>query len=81
MPKKERFLKISSVITKIAAWIFLLFGIFSAVSMAMNSQMPINLRVVTALIFSINSFFIFFFLWFVTKIADAVVNLLQKESK
>jgi hypothetical protein len=68
-----KFLKVSSVAVKIAAWAFLLLGLLGAAPLILGRipERPRLLGVVILLMYG----FIFFFLYFVAKIADTLVGL------
>lgn len=73
MPPHTGFLKASSVAVKIAAWIFLLLGFIGGIPLILG-LVPDRPRLLGASLLLIYGF-LFFFLYFVAKIADAVVNL------
>lgn len=67
------FLKASSLAVKIAAWIFLLLGLLGGIPLVLG-RVQGRPRLLGAIILALYGF-LFFFLYFVAKIADAVVNL------
>ena len=80
MLKHLGFLKISSTVVKITAWIFLCLGLLGGISL-FTGAVPGNPRwmSIVILVFYV---FIFFFLFFTAKIADLlikVVNEIKKE--
>jgi hypothetical protein len=80
MRKYIFFLKCSSVLVKVAAWIFLLLGIAgsAAVFFGPSADKPKWLGVMVLIIYSS----LFAFLFFVAKIADIlvkVINVIDKE--
>ncbi len=73
------FLKTSSAVVKVAAWIFLLFGVFSFISLFIGrtSGYP---RLV--LVFGSAIYVFFFFLFFlIAKIADLLVKIINEIKK
>jgi len=80
MGKYIIFLKCSSVVVKIAAWISLFLGVMSIVTIISGSQAN-NLRWIGIAI-SLFYLFAFFFLFLIAKIADIlvkIINIVQKE--
>ena len=74
------FLKVSSAVVKIAAWIFLFLGILGGVSL-FSGSIPGNPRWMGIMILVFYTF-IFFFLFIVAKIADIlgkIINEIHKE--
>jgi hypothetical protein len=69
------FLKCSSVVVKITAWIFLFFGGVGAISLLLG-RMPGNPRWmgIVVLVFYM---FVFFFFFLVAKIADILVKIIS----
>ncbi len=70
------FLKVSSAVVKIAAWIFLLLGLLGGVSVLLG-KVPGNPPWVGALILVIYVF-LFFFLYLIAKIADLLIKIINK---
>lgn len=73
------FLKVSSVVVKIAAWIFLLFGLLGGISVIMG-KVPGNPSWAGVLILAIYVF-LFFFLYLIAKIADLLVKIINQIHK
>jgi len=74
------FLKISSAVVKIAAWIFLLMGVLGAILVFLK-QVPGKTALEGVLNLVISIFF-FFFLFLVAKIADLLIKIIKSsESK
>ncbi len=75
------FLKTSSTAVKIAAWIFLFFGMVGGLSLIFGA-VPGNPRWMGAVVLVVYTFF-FFFLFLIAKIADLlikIINEIKKES-
>jgi len=68
------FLKASSAVVKIAAWIFLFLGIVGGVSITAG-LVPGNPRWMGVLVLGIYAFF-FFFLFLIAKIADVLIKII-----
>jgi uncharacterized membrane protein len=79
MRKHLGFLKVSSVVVKIAAWIFLSLGILGGVSVLFGMVPDISRRI-GLIILGIYTF-LFFFLFFVAKIADLLVEIINDLKK
>jgi len=76
------FLKTSSFMVKIAAWVFLLFGSIGGVSI-IAGLVPGNPRWMGFIVLAIYAFFFFFF-YLIAKIADLltqIINTIHKEEK
>jgi len=73
------FLKISSIVVKAAAWIFLFFGILGGLSIIFGS-VPGNPRWTGAIVLAVYTFF-FFFLFLIAKIADLLVRIINEIKK
>jgi len=76
------FLKASSAVVKIAAWIFLLLGIIGGLSIIIG-LVPNNPRWSGFVILAIYAF-LFFFLYLIAKMADlmtAIINEIKKEEE
>jgi hypothetical protein len=73
MTRKARFLKTSSLAVKIAAWTFLLLGLLGGIPLVLG-RVPDRPRLLGAIILAMYGF-LFFFLYFVSTIADMVVDL------
>lgn len=74
------FLKVSSVVVKVAAWIFLFLGAVGGISVILGLT-PGYPRWMGALILGIYAF-LFFFLFLIAKIADLlgkIINHIHKE--
>ena len=74
------FLKISSVVVKIAAWIFLFLGVVGGVSIILGF-VPGNPRWMGLIVLAIYAF-LFFFCFLIAKIADLlgkIINEIKKE--
>ena len=69
------FLKCSSVVVKIAAWIFLCLGILGGVSLFFG-KVPGNPRWMGIIILAVYAF-IFFFFFFIAKMADLLVKIVS----
>jgi ABC-type multidrug transport system permease subunit len=76
MREYQRFLKASSAVVKIAAWIFLFLGILGGVSLFFG-MVPGNPRWMGLIILAVYAF-AFFFLTLIAKIAD-ILSLIIKE--
>lgn len=70
------FLKTSSTVVKIAAWIFLLLGVIGGVSIMMGA-VPGNPRWMGAIILAIYAF-MFFFFYLIAKIADLLTKIINE---
>jgi hypothetical protein len=76
------FLRTSSLMVKIAAWIFLLFGGIGGVSISIG-LVPGNPRWMGFVVLTIYAFFFFFF-YLIAKIADLliqIINTIHKEEE
>ena len=73
MARHTKFLKVSSVAVKIAAWTFLLLGLLAGGPLVLG-RVQDRPRLLGAIILIMYGF-MFFFLYFVAKIADAVVEM------
>jgi hypothetical protein len=74
------FLKVSSAVVKIAAWIFLLLGISSGTAILLGKVPAYQPKV--GIIILAGYAFIFFFLFLIAKIADLlgkIINEIKKE--
>lgn len=74
------FLKVSSAVVKVAAWIFLFLGLVGGASLLFG-RVEGNPRWMGAVILAFY-LFIFFFFYFIAKIADLlikIVNVINKE--
>ena len=74
------FLKTSSAVVKIAAWIFLFFGVTGGISIALGYGIP-NYPRWTALIILPGYVFLFFFLYLISKIADLLIKIINEIHK
>ncbi len=75
MREQLGFLKVSSVVVKITAWIFLSLGILGGSSL-LSGMVPGNPRWMGLIIFGIYAF-LFFFLFLVAKITDLLVKVIS----
>jgi hypothetical protein len=73
------FLKTSSMVVKIAAWIFLFMGITGGTSVIMG-YIPGNPRWMGLIILAIYSFSFFFF-YLIAKIADLLIKIINEVKK
>ena len=73
------FLKFSSAVVKIAAWIFLFLGGVGGVSV-IAGFVPGNARWMGAIILLVYAF-LFFFLYLIAKIADLLVKIIHEIKK
>jgi hypothetical protein len=76
------FLKISSLVVKTAAWIFLLLGLLTSISVLFGA-LPAGAPRWVALVVLAFYAFIFFILYFIAKTADLLVKVaaeIKKES-
>ncbi|MEI6631174.1 MAG: hypothetical protein WCL25_00995 [bacterium] len=73
------FLKISSLVVKIAAWVFLSLGLIGGVSV-MLGLVPGNPRWMGAIVLAMYVFFFFFF-YFIAKIADLLIKIINEIKK
>jgi len=74
------FLRTSSAVVKVAAWIFLVLGLVGGVSIILGA-VPNNPRWMGFVVLAIYTFF-FFFLFLIAKIADLlgkIINEIKKE--
>jgi len=73
------FLKTSSLVVKIAAWVFLFFGVTGGISILMGLA-PGNPRWMGLIVLAIYAFSFFFF-YLIAKIADLLVNIINEIKK
>lgn len=73
------FLKISSIVVKVAAWIFLILGLLGGSSLLFG-LVPENPRWMGLLILAIYAF-LFFFLYLIAKMADLMIKLIKEVKK
>ena len=73
------FLKTSSIVVKIAAWIFLLLGIVGGTAMLMG-LVPGNPRWMGGVLLCLYAF-LFFFLFLIAKIADLLTKIIHELKK
>jgi len=73
------FLKISSVVVKVAAWIFLFMGVVGGVSILLGLA-PGNPRWMGLIVLAIYAFSFFFF-YLIAKIADLVIKIINEIKK
>jgi hypothetical protein len=79
MRKYLFFLRCSSIVIKVAAWIFLFLGIIGSLSLFLG-RIPGNPRWVGFVILIFYSF-MFFFLFCVAKIADILTQIINETHK
>lgn len=70
------FLKVSSAVVKVAAWIFLLFGLLGGVSVV-SGKVPGISPWMGAFILVVYVFFFFFF-YLIAKIADLLIKIIHE---
>ncbi len=73
------FLRVSSAVVKVAAWIFLFLGLLGGVSLLLGA-VPGNPRWMGAAILAFYVF-VFFFLFLTAKIADLLVKIINEIKK
>ena len=73
------FLKTSSAVVKVAAWIFLFLGIVGGISMILG-YVPGNPRWMGFVVLAAYAFFFFFF-YFIAKIADLLIKIISELKK
>ena len=73
------FLKVSSAVVKVAAWIFLFLCIVGGISL-ISGAVPGNPRWMGIVILVIYTFF-FFFLFLIAKIADLLIKIINEIKK
>ena len=73
------FLKISSLVVKIFAWIFLFFGVLGSLSIIFAGQGG-NSRWMGAIVLVVYAFF-FFLLFLIAKIVDLLVKIINEIKK
>ena len=73
------FLKASSAVVKIAAWIFLLLGLLGGISITLG-VVPGNPRWMGIVIIAVYAF-LFFFLYLMAKIADLLIKIINEIKK
>ena len=76
MRENSRFLKISSAILKVAAWIFLFLGLSGGLSVLLGRvpEFPQWIGVFLAVAYS----FIFFVLYIIAKIEELLINIIDR---
>lgn len=79
MSKHLGFLKVSSVVVKIAAWIFLSLGILGGASLIFG-MVPGNPRWMGGVILAVYAF-MFFILFLIAKIVDLLVKIINDLKK
>jgi len=70
------FLRISSAVVKVAAWIFLLLGVIGGIAVTLG-LVPNNPRWMGFLILAIYAF-CFFFFYLIAKIADLLIKIINQ---
>lgn len=73
------FLKVSSAVVKIAAWIFLFLGLIGGISI-ISGLVPGNPRWMGFIILAIYAFSFFFF-YLIAKIADLLIKIINEIKK
>ncbi len=73
------FLKTSSIVVKVAAWVFLFLGIIGGISIILG-RAPGNPRWTGFVVLGIYAFS-FFFLYLIAKIADLLVKIINEIKK
>lgn len=73
------FLKMSSAVVKVAAWVFLFLGVVSGISTFLKAELPYPRYVV--LIGSAMYVFLFFLLFLIAKIADLLIKIINEIRK
>lgn len=73
------FLRTSSVVVKVAAWIFLLIGIFGAASIFLKESTGYSR--LTIVFGSVLYIFFFFLFYIIAKIADLLVKIINEIKK
>ena len=73
------FLKASSAVVKIAAWIFLLLGLLGGISITLG-VVPGNPRWMGIVIIAVYAI-LFFFLYLMAKIADLLIKIINEIKK
>ncbi|MDD5044008.1 MAG: hypothetical protein PHU91_01425 [Candidatus Omnitrophica bacterium] len=73
------FLKVSSVVVKIAAWFFLVLGVFGGIAM-LSGVVPNYPRWTGIFILGVY-IFIFFFLFLIAKISDLLIKIIREIKK
>jgi len=79
MREKIGFLKVSSAVVKVAAWIFLFLGIFGCIAI-LTGMVPMEPRWFGIVILAIYIFFFYFF-YFIAKMADVVIKIASEYKK
>ncbi len=73
------FLKVSSAVVKVAAWIFLFLGLLGGISM-LSGAVPGNPRWMGIIILAVYVF-MFFFFFLIAKIADLLAKVINEVKK
>ncbi|TRZ94075.1 hypothetical protein D4R78_06945 [bacterium] len=73
------FLKVSSAVVKVAAWIFLFLGLLGGISM-LSGVVPGNPRWMGIIILAVYVF-MFFFFFLIAKIADLLAKVINEVKK
>ena len=73
------FLRVSSIVVKVAAWVFLCLGVIGGVSV-LAGQIPGNPRWMGIILLVIYAFS-FFFLYFIAKMADVLIKIINEIKK
>lgn len=73
------FLKASSAVVKVAAWIFLFLGIIGGISVILG-RVPVYARWMGFIILGVYAF-AFFFFYLIAKIADLLIKIINELKK
>ena len=73
------FLKVSSAVVKIAAWVFLFLGIIGGIAILLE-KVPGNPRWMGLVILAVYAFFFFFF-YLIAKMADLLIKIINEIKK
>ena len=79
MRRHLTFLKVSSIVVKTAAWIFLFLGSISGIFL-LSGQVPGNPRWAGLIVLLVYSF-VFFFFFLVAKMADLLAKIISENKK
>jgi hypothetical protein len=80
------FLRTSSAVVKVAAWIFLFFGVTGGIAIILGISpsnlgiFPNNQRLEGFIVLALNAFF-FFFLFLIAKVADLLIKIINEIKK
>jgi len=73
------FLRVSSAVVKVAAWVFLVLGLIGGISI-LKGMVPGNPWWMGIIVLAIYSFFFFFF-YLIAKVADLLVKIINEIKK